>query len=45
MDWAYPAAVVTWAALSVSGAALQSVLRNPLAEPYLLRDSEGQWCW
>ena len=36
MDWAYPAAVVTGAALSVSGAALQSVLRNPLAEPYLL---------
>lgn len=36
MDWAYPAAAVTGAALSVSGAALQSVLRNPLAEPYLL---------
>ena len=36
MDWSYPAAVVTGAALSVSGAALQSVLRNPLAEPYLL---------
>lgn len=35
-DWAYPAAVVTGAALAVSGAALQSVLRNPLAEPYLL---------
>ena len=27
---------MTGAALSVSGAALQSVLRNPLAEPYLL---------
>lgn len=36
IDWAYPAAVVTGAALAVSGAALQSVLRNPLAEPYLL---------
>ncbi len=32
----YLAAIVTGAALSVSGAALQSVLRNPLAEPYLL---------
>lgn len=36
MDWAYPAAFITGASLSVSGAALQSVLRNPLAEPYLL---------
>ncbi len=36
MDVAYIAAFVTGAALSVSGAALQSVLRNPLAEPYLL---------
>ena len=36
MDWAYPAALVTGAALSVSGAALQSVWRAPLAEPYLL---------
>lgn len=36
MDWAYPAAFLTGASLSVSGAALQSVLRNPLAEPYLL---------
>ena len=32
----YLAAIITGAALSVSGAALQSVLRNPLAEPYLL---------
>lgn len=36
MDWAYPAAFFVGASLSVSGAALQSVLRNPLAEPYLL---------
>lgn len=36
IDWAYPAAAVTGASLSVSGAVLQSVLRNPLAEPYLL---------
>ena len=36
MDLAYIAAIVTGASLSVSGAALQSVLRNPLAEPYLL---------
>lgn len=34
--WAYPAAAVVGAALSVTGATLQSVLRNPLAEPYLL---------
>ena len=33
---AYPAALVTGAGLAVSGAVLQSVLRNPLAEPYLL---------
>lgn len=36
VDWAYPGALLTGAALSVSGAVLQSVLRNPLAEPYLL---------
>ena len=30
------AAVVVGAALSVSGAVLQSLLRNPLAEPYML---------
>jgi len=36
VDWAYPAALVVGASLSVSGATLQSVLRNPLAEPYLL---------
>ena len=36
IDWAYPAAFVVGALLSVSGTALQSVLRNPLAEPYLL---------
>ena len=36
MDLALIAAAVTGASLSVSGAALQSVLRNPLAEPYLL---------
>ena len=36
IDWAYPAALVVGAALAVTGATLQSVLRNPLAEPYLL---------
>lgn len=36
IDWAYPAAAVVGAALSVTGATLQSVLRNPLAEPYLM---------
>lgn len=36
LDLAYPAALVTGAGLSLAGAALQSVLRNPLAEPYLL---------
>jgi len=36
VDWAYPAALVTGASLALSGATLQSVLRNPLAEPYLL---------
>lgn len=36
IDWAYPAALVTGASLSLAGATLQSVLRNPLAEPYLL---------
>ena len=36
LDIAYPAAFVVGAALAVSGATLQSVLRNPLAEPYLL---------
>ncbi len=30
------AAIVTGAALGMSGAALQSVLRNPIAEPYVL---------
>lgn len=35
-DWSYPAALVTGASLSIAGATLQSVLRNPLAEPYLL---------
>ncbi|MBR1920603.1 MAG: iron ABC transporter permease [Kiritimatiellae bacterium] len=32
----FAAALVVGAALSVSGAVLQSVLRNPLAEPYIL---------
>lgn len=36
VDLAYPAALVVGAALAVAGAVLQSVLRNPLAEPYLL---------
>jgi len=36
VDLSYPAALVTGASLSVAGATLQSVLRNPLAEPYLL---------
>lgn len=36
MDWAYPAAAIVGAALAVTGAVLQSVLRNPLAEPYLM---------
>lgn len=36
IDWTYPAAAVVGASLSVTGAALQSVLRNPLAEPYLM---------
>ena len=36
LDWAFPAAFLVGAALAVSGAVLQSVLRNPLAEPYLL---------
>ena len=31
-----PAALIVGAALALSGAALQSVLRNPLAEPYIL---------
>lgn len=35
-DSAYPAAFVVGAALSVTGTVLQSVLRNPLAEPYLM---------
>lgn len=34
--WAYPAAMVVGGALSLTGAVLQSVLRNPLAEPYLM---------
>ena len=34
--WIYLAAAITGAGLSLSGATLQSVLRNPLAEPYLL---------
>lgn len=36
VDWAYLTAGVVGASLSVSGAVLQSVLRNPLAEPYLM---------
>lgn len=36
IDWTYPAAAVVGASLSVTGATLQSVLRNPLAEPYLM---------
>lgn len=36
VDWAILAAGVVGAALSVSGTVLQSVLRNPLAEPYLM---------
>ena len=35
-DWAYPTAFALGSALSICGAALQSVLRNPLAEPYIL---------
>lgn len=35
-DWTYPAAAITGAALSVTGSTLQSVTRNPLAEPYLM---------
>lgn len=36
IDWSYPAAAIVGASLSVTGASLQSVLRNPLAEPYLM---------
>jgi iron complex transport system permease protein len=36
IDLAYPAALTVGALLSSSGAAMQSLLRNPLAEPYLL---------
>lgn len=36
LDWGYPTAFALGAALSMCGAALQSALRNPLAEPYLL---------
>lgn len=35
-DWALLSAGVVGAALAVTGAVLQSVLRNPLADPYLL---------
>lgn len=35
-DSAYPAAFVVGSALAVTGTVLQSVLRNPLAEPYLM---------
>ncbi len=34
-------AIITGSGLAVSGAALQAVLRNPLAEPYLLGTSSG----
>lgn len=34
-------AIITGVGLSVSGIALQAVLRNPLAEPYLLGTSSG----
>lgn len=34
--WAYPTAAVVGASLAVTGTVLQSVLRNPLAEPYLM---------
>ena len=37
----FPAALLVGAALAVSGAVLQSVLRNPLAEPYLLGSVGG----
>ena len=36
MTLSIAAAIVVGAALAVSGAVLQSVLRNPLAEPYIL---------
>ena len=36
VDWAYLTAGVVGAALAVTGLVLQSVLRNPLAEPYLM---------
>ena len=36
MTLSIAAAFVVGAALAVSGAVLQSVLRNPLAEPYIL---------
>lgn len=36
IDWAYPTAGVVGASLAVTGTVLQSVLRNPLAEPYLM---------
>lgn len=35
-DSAYPAAFAVGSALAVTGTVLQSVLRNPLAEPYLM---------
>lgn len=36
INWAYPTAAVVGASLAVTGTVLQSVLRNPLAEPYLM---------
>lgn len=39
--WRVLAGVVVGAALAVSGAVLQAVLRNPLAEPYVLGLSSG----
>lgn len=36
IDLAYPAALAVGALLASSGAAMQSLLKNPLAEPYLL---------
>jgi len=37
-------ALVTGAALGVSGAVLQALLRNPLADPYVLGTSSGAAC-
>lgn len=36
MEWSYLAAALVGASLAITGASLQSVLRNPLAEPYLM---------